>query len=227
MSILFATPCYGGQMMVPFVQSMMGMLDVARNVGLSCDWYLMSNESLIQRARNNIAAYFLWDTDFECLMFIDSDIEFTAEDVSKLWNLTYEQGADVAVGTYAMKKPEKDLYAGWVDGKIVDIEELDGITALDYAGTGFMMIKREVLRRMYDEWPERRHEEGETTKAFAWFDPRVVDQGAGSFYASEDYSFCLDARSMGYKILCDPSIRLAHYGLYAYGKTKTVTEVAS
>lgn len=215
MSILFATPCYGGQMMVPFVQSMVQMTNVAKEVGLSCDWYLMSNESLIQRARNTIAAYFLWETEYERLMFIDSDIEFTPDDVATLWNLD----ADVAVGIYAMKKEGEDLYAGWVNGKLVNINELHDVTGLDYAGTGFMMIKREVLRRMYDEWPERRHEEGETTKAFAWFDPRVVDEGAGPFYASEDYAFCLDWRSLGGKILCDPSIRLKHYGLFGYGGT--------
>lgn len=213
MSIFFATPCYGGQMMVPFVQSMIQMTGVAREVGLPCNWDLISNESLIQRARNNMAAYFLWETDYERLMFIDSDIEFSPDDVSKLWNLD----ADIAVGIYAMKKPDEDVYAGWVDGKLVDIKELNGITPLDYAGTGFMQIKREVLRRMYEEWPERRHEEGQTKKAFAWFDPRVVDAGAGPFYASEDYAFCRDARSLGYEILCDPSIRLKHYGLYGYG----------
>ena len=213
MSVLFATPCYGGMMLAPFVQSMMRMIETARDVNLPCDWLLRYNESLIQRARNGIASYFLWETEYDRLMFIDSDIEFSPDDVAKLWNMD----ADVAVGIYAMKKPGKDVYAGWVNGEQVLADRLDGITALDYAGTGFMMIKREVLDRMYKEWPERRHEEGDTIRAFTWFDPRVVNTGSGEFYASEDYAFCLDWRQLGGEILCDPSIRLKHYGLYGYG----------
>lgn len=200
-------------MMVPFAQSMFHMMSTARDIGLQHDWVLRYNESLVQRARNGIASYFLWETEYERLMFVDSDIEFAPDDVAKLWNLD----VDVAVGTYAMKKPGKDIYAGWLKGSMINIDLLDGPTALDYAGTGFMMIKREVLKRMYDEWPERRHEEGDTVKAFSWFDPRVLDTGDGPFYASEDYAFCLDWRQLGGEIICDPSIRLKHYGLYGYG----------
>lgn len=219
MSVLFATPCYGGMMMVPFAQSMFRMMDAGREIGLKHDWMLRYNESLIQRARNGIAADFLWGTDYDRLMFIDSDIEFTPDDVAKLWNLD----VDVAVGLYAMKKPGKDIYAGWQNGKLLEADDLgkrlDGVTTLDYAGTGFMMIKRAVFHRMYEEWPERRHEEGETKGAFSWFDPRVVDTGGGPFYASEDYAFCLDWRQLGGEIVCDTTIRLKHYGLYGYGGT--------
>ena len=196
-------------MLVPFAQSMFNMMETARDIGFKSDWLLRYNESLVQRARNGMAATFLWETDFERLMFIDSDIEFSPEDVAKLWNLD----EDVTVGIYAMKKPGKDVYAGWKDGKLLDISELNDIDELDYAGTGFMMIKRRVFKEMYDAWPERRHEEGNTTNAFSWFDCRVED----GIYLSEDYAFCKDWRSLGGKIWVDTSIKLKHYGMYPYG----------
>ena len=199
-------------MMVPFVESMFNMLDSARAGGLRADWLLRWNESLVQRARNGMAAHFLWETDYERLMFIDSDIEFSPEDVAKLWNLD----KDVAVGIYAMKKPGKDVYAGWKNGELTDIRELDDIEVLDYAGTGFMMIKRGVLEDFCEKWPERTHQEEKVDGiSFTWFDPRInQDEG---WYMPEDYAFCHDFRRLGGEIYCDTSIRLKHYGLYPYG----------
>ena len=158
---------------------------------------------------------------FQKLMFIDADIEFTPEDVAKLWNMN----EDVAVGIYAMKKPGEDWYACWKDGELVkDLDRFDGPTEVDYAGTGFMMIDRKVLQKFKEAFPEREHDEGgqpggnrpdQPGKSFAWFDPRV--DGEKSLYLSEDYAFCQDWRSLGGKIMCDPTVRLKHWGRYGYG----------
>ena len=157
-----------------------------------------------------MAATFLWETDFDRLMFIDADIEFSPEDVAKLWNLD----ADVAVGIYAMKKPGKGIYAGWQNGELIDIDQMQPVEELDYAGTGFMMIKREVFEDFCAKWPEREHREREDGgKSFRWFDPRQKED----IYLSEDYTFCEDFRKLGGKIVCDTTIRLKHYGLYPYG----------
>lgn len=192
---------------MPFLQSCI-MLEGALTEGkLYHDWLLIGNESLIQRARNTIASRFL-QTDFEKLLFIDSDIEFSAEDVSKLWNMN----ADIAAGVYAMKKIGAG-YAAWHKGELVhDLNSLEDVIEVDYAGTGFMMIDRSVLVEMKEKFPERIHEDG-VGESFAWFDPRVED----GIYLSEDYAFCKDARSIGYEILMDTSIRLKHHGTYAYG----------
>lgn len=222
MSILFATPCYGGVAMVEYMVSMRAMDSVAQEVGLKCDWMFRWNESLIQRARNGMAAYFLDDTDFERLMFIDADIEFAPDDVAKLWNMD----EDVAVGIYAMKKRGQDWYACWRNGELVkDLDQFGNEPVeVDYAGTGFMMIHRRVLERFREAWPERAHDEGgrpggnrpdERGKSFAWFDPRVDREN--ELYLSEDYAFCHDWRSLGGKIMCDPTVRLKHWGRYAYG----------
>lgn len=234
MSVLFATPCYGGQMMVEHAESAEAMLLTATEIGLDCDWHRIWNESLIQRGRNGMAAHFADQTDYERLMFIDSDIQFTPDDVAKLWNMD----ADVAVGIYAMKKKGKDLYACWHQGKLVtDLDQFgDGPVSVDYAGTGFMMIKRHVFEKFREAWPEKAHWEGGLMargkepamanpdggfteglrRVFAWFDPRVDQEE--EIYLSEDYAFCKDWRSLGGEILCDPTIRLKHWGRCAFGK---------
>lgn len=208
MSILIATPCYAGLVHAQHMQSCLKLARVLDEVGLDHDWHLGWNESLVQRARNSMAALFL-QTDFQKLFFIDADIEFDPDSVAKLWNMN----ADVAVGLYCMKRPAKPLSA-WRDGKLIEVTPKDTEPFdVDYAGTGFMMIDRKVLEKMRDAWPERKHQEG-SGESFLWFDPRLSDDG--TWYMSEDYAFCHDWKRLGGKITADPSIRLTHYGTFGY-----------
>lgn len=176
---------------------------------------------------------------YERILFIDADIDFSADDVAKLWNLDLP----VAVAAYSMKRMDNPLSA-WRNGKLVEItDDMKEPFEVDYAGTGFMMIKREVLERMIDwshaEYEKIRarlksagidpqelgdwlrlpvtHEEAHVGTCYAIFDCGVVDDGAGAFYSSEDYWFCRKIRQMGEKIVMDPTIRLGHWGTFRYG----------
>ena len=81
--------------------SCLQLKDSLNSEGIDHNWYTLANESLVQRARNNCAEFFLEETNFEYLMFLDADIEFKPEDVATL----YQMEKDVAVGVYRMKKP--------------------------------------------------------------------------------------------------------------------------
>lgn len=207
MSLLIATPGYGGQVTTPWVTSALALQEAALRAGFDIGWLVTAGESLVTRARNTSAATFLAQTDYERLLFIDADIEFSPEDVFKLWTLN----EDVAVAAYAMKRPDKPVSA-WVDGAIVNLDELAGPTPVDYAGTGFMMIKRGVFEKMRNAKPEIEHEEGSVGRCWQFFDIGVVDDVS----LSEDYWFCREWREMGGRVMLDPSIRLTHWGRYGY-----------
>lgn len=207
MSLLICTPAYGGQVTLAHFMSCLDLKENLTQVGFQHDWLTTDKESLIQRARNTMAARFL-TTDYERLLFIDADIEFDSDDVAKLWNMD----KDVSVGVYAMKDPQKARYAAWYEGELLDLASCPkGPFCVEYAGTGFMMIKRGAFEIMKKE--NIRHEEGEVGECWAFFNPRVVD----NVYLSEDYAFCHDFRRMGGEIWMDPSVRLKHHGTYAYG----------
>lgn len=209
MSVLICTPCYGGQVTEPYFRSCMTLRESLLVNGVHHDWLTITNESLVQRARNTIVSKFL-ETDYEKLFFIDADIEFTEHDFGKVYSIC----EDVSVGVYAMKDPKKARYAAWIDGELVtDLDQFNEPVEVDYAGTGFMCINRDVLERMLNFFPERAHSDG-VGKSFAWFDPRVDD----GIYLSEDYAFCKDVQGlMDCRVVMDPSVRLKHHGTYAYG----------
>lgn len=210
MSILVCTPAYGAKVTTPYFRSCLNLQATFLENGIKYDWLITDNESLITRARNTSVAAFM-KLDYEALLFLDSDIEFEPDDVAKLWNLVYG-GAEVAVGAYPMKN-FADPIGAWVDGKLVPLSSISGIQEVDYAGTGFMMIKRSCIERLMKEYPELEHEEGKVGRCWALFDTMIRDD----CFLSEDYAFCRRLRDKGGKVILDPSIKLRHWGNFCYG----------
>lgn len=205
-SILFCTPMYGGMCHEPFFHSAMRTVQELQRVGLDFDWLTERNESLVHRARMEMTATFL-RTDHSHLFWIDADIEFEPEHVAALWNLQ----TDIAVGCYAMKKPDQQWYAAWKDGKLVkNLDQFDGPIEVDYAGTGFMLISRTAIEEVASTVPNW---EGANGLVPALFMTPIHNGGL----ESEDYHFCRIAREAGFKIIMDPSVRLGHWGQARYG----------
>lgn len=161
-----------------------------------------------------MAADFL-ETTYDCLFFIDADIEFKPKHVAALWNLQDKHDTGVTVGIYPMKKPNAP-YAAWKDGQLTDLDEFTEPTVIDYAGTGFMLIHRRVFEIMKGR-TEIAHVEANADGSLRtlWdFFPCGIHDG---YYESEDFGFCRRWRETGGSILMDPSVRLIHHGTYAYG----------
>lgn len=203
MSIMIATPMFGGMCHAQHFLSCLDLRAEFARVGFPHSWCVLRNESLITRARNTCVQTFL-ESDHTHLLFIDADIEFTPEDVSKLWNLE----RDVSVGAYAMKDGSGKVGA-WKDGKWLskmDLAVFREPVTVDYGNTGFMMIARHVLETMpgpvYDEDGEKR----------MVFDTEIQDRTL----LSEDYLFCQTCRDLGIEIWLDPSIQLKHWGQCGY-----------
>jgi hypothetical protein len=214
--------------MKPFFESCLHLQESLGMEGVK-QTYCIVSDSAVHRGRNQLVKAFL-ESDFDRLMFIDSDIEFSADDVGKLWNLD----ADIAVGVYPMKEMGAP-YAAWVDGKLIDnLEQFSGPVNVDYAGTGFMMIKRSVFEALMPFTPlEKCLEADKKTEGFRYVffdfplmpvdskDEKAIRQTETCSKVvtelPEDYGFCQKARQLGFKVQMDPTVKLKHFGLYGYG----------
>ena len=213
--LLFTLPIYEGNIKPAFMQSLMVLQNSLIHGGLPHDFMFLTNESLVTRARNNCVARFL-ECEYSHMMFIDSDIGFSADDVAKLWGHAFE-GHDLVCGVYRMKRPDAP-YAAWVDGKLVeDLEQFKDspLIEVDYAGTGFWIISRGCIEKMVDAHKDTEHDAG-GFKAWDLFGVGVRDFGDGAFYISEDYDFCKKWRDIGGKVMMDTSVRVSHHGSFAY-----------
>ena len=160
-----------------------------------------NGDSLIPRGRNKIAKMFL-DSEFKYLMFIDSDIKFHRSQINQL--RAHDKGI---VGGVYLKKTLP--YQPVMNCKIADEGELSVMREI---GTGYMMIRRDVLGAIKEFWPEHNYTPDDDEPAGGnyhdWF--RVgVKNGR---YLSEDYFFCQLAGELGIKTYLDQTIMVEHWG---------------
>lgn len=212
MSLFICVPKYGGHSIHAHDTSMMALKADLEVQGFPHMIHTLWNESAVHRARNKCVQEFMWGAgkEYERLFFIDSDIEFSVDDAGRIWNLD----ADIGVGIYPCKDLKTCKYAAYVEeAQVVDLKKLgkDPIE-VKYAGTGFMMIKRQVFQRMWDEFPELRYKDDKGDNMH-WFHFPLV----GGVELSEDFAFCERWRNMGGKVIADPLVKLVHWGLHGFG----------
>tara|TARA_B100002049_G_C15829682_1_gene270488 strand:- start:27 stop:575 length:549 start_codon:yes stop_codon:yes gene_type:complete len=171
-------------------------------------------------------------------MFVDADIEFEWPSILRL--LDYDK--DVVVGAYPKKGIDwedlhNDISAGIVpkhdtelhstsyalnfektdDGKLISE---NGLFKLKDAGTGFMLIKREVFTTLITNFPDIKYtndiniQSSVSDEFYAFFDTSIDPDS--NRYLSEDYTFCRRWQSVGGKIWLDPNIQLNHIGSHAF-----------
>lgn len=216
MSIVFATPMYGGQCTKEYFHSALELRGALTIAGINHCWLTQENDSLITRARNCLIARFMRDPElreYKAFMFIDADIQFVPEDVAKLWNLFCE-GREVVTACYPTKIEKAANTTAWKDGDLVNIDNFDKPVPIDYAGTGFILLARTALEKLQEAYPETRHKEGKVGEVYALCDTMVTkeDNWEDRWYVSEDYLLCQRWRDIGGEIILDPSIKLGHVG---------------
>ena len=82
--IHIALPCYGGQISEATFSSLLRFTIRCVKLGINVAIDTLPNESLITRARNNLAARMLADPQATHIMFIDADIGFDGEALAHL-----------------------------------------------------------------------------------------------------------------------------------------------
>ncbi|MEX2138196.1 MAG: hypothetical protein WD894_02965 [Pirellulales bacterium] len=184
----------------------------------------------IDQARNDMATDALAD-GFEETMWIDADISFDPAAVDQL----RAAQLPIVCGIYA-RKGRRALACHALPGtKRLVFGVGGGLLELRYAGTGFLLVRRQVYVDLQERLglPVCNQRFGRATIPF--FQPMVIedreevsDEGGENiplsplvsphphWYLPEDFAFCERARQCGYKIMADATIRLRHHGSYGY-----------
>ncbi len=235
-NILIGTPCYGGLVNHAYMESVLKMVAYGATRGILFSLGLLAHDSLVPRARNTLMAKFLDTPNLTHLFFIDADICFPAEALGRMLDMDQ----DIVAGMYPLKvihwpqvaerastmPPQAMAQAGLnyvgIPCKDDAKEEKDGFVTGDYAGTGFMLIKREAAQKMAAAYPETKYKQAQTypppktqsQNLYNLFDC-IVDPDTGT-YLSEDFTFCRRWRQLGGKIWLDTQTKLSHIGSFTF-----------
>lgn len=225
--LFLSTPCYGGQCLEKYATSVIKLQIELIKEGIQLMLDTTENESLVHRARNVAVGRFLQKTDADVFMFIDADVEFTADAVVRLVKSPH----DVSVAVYPKKVVMWDQVKNAVEqGDERDMAMLssslvanigahkrtveNGFVELLDGPTGFMAIKRGAFEKLEEKFPELNCKNDHQNRDFddycAVFDC-MIDPDSRR-YLSEDYAFCRRWQQCGGRIFADINTTLGHVG---------------
>jgi hypothetical protein len=230
--VYVATPCYSCIMTAKYATSLIRLQAMCLQHGIELSIDLMGNESLIPRGRNIYCGRFL-KSNATHLLFIDSDIGFDPLTVVRM--LLHDK--DVVAGIYPKKNINWDLVKQKIKNESDEPLESMGLdfninlsggqlTAADIdngfarvldAPTGMMLISREALQRVSDQYrdellcvndiPGSRDHVPEYVAVFDCMRCPISKRAL-----SEDFAFCRRAQAIDVEIWADLASPLSHTG---------------
>ena len=204
-------PCYGGMVSEPTMTSFLRFTLLAQQAGLNWSLDTMVNESLVTRARNNLMAKMMTNTQATHFMFIDADIRFQPESILQM--IAYDK--EVIGGLY----PKKALPVSYVINLKPETKIQGDIFTVDTMGTGFLLFKRPVYEKLIAAHPECKYVDdvglGKQYEPMMYsiFDCKIDERG---HYLSEDWLFCRRWQELGGEIWAHSKVLLNHVGHYEY-----------
>lgn len=217
--IIIATPFYEMKGFSPYIRSLTKTLIALEKLKIEYDFFEISGDSYIGRARNTLCARFL-ESDASHLVMIDSDMEWNVEGFMNL----LKADENVIAGNY----PRKNAWTSWSCKPILH-KDRTPVVKITISGTplieaetvsgGFICIKRDFLQRFKVFY---RNQNDDLTYYDQDADPENPERLYTAFFENirrnqaitgEDVGFCQRARNMGEKIYIEPNIDFGHYGV--------------
>lgn len=229
--IVMCLPCYGGKIDQPFMQCVLHTLSVTTSIAF-IDF--LPGDSLVNRARNNLAHNFLNGYPeqtpdgtkarrlYDWMLFIDTDLIFDPSAITQLYELGRRKGPGIYAGTYPIKQLKPKVVFNNMPGCVPDAE---GVVEVREAGTGFMLIHRDVYTQMIERFGDEMRFEtdmgdqgGPRTIKYDFFTVGVRKDPLLGYnrFLSEDWYFCQRWREMGKKIYMLTTIQCGHIGNFVF-----------
>jgi len=205
-NLIIATP--GHSVMTAYLRSLLAATQELNRLGIS--WAFSSEySSHVADAREmtlngdnqndpSEQRPFKGEVTYDKILWIDSDIAFTPQDVIK----AYESPYDIVSGAYMLGSGEvvayKELFGqGYT---VTQVKEMTGPIKIFGAGMGFMAVKSGIFESLSRPWFQS---------------PTVTTERDGKEFTfpimGEDLSFCYRANQAGFEVWLDPSIKLTHH----------------
>jgi hypothetical protein len=229
-NLVVATPCFGGQISVLYATSLFKLQKALRTYsGVNLKVLFKDGDALITRARASLVSQFLDDPGATHLLFIDADIGFEPDQVLRL----VQCGAPMCAAVYPVKRIDWGKVRKTIETArpnpaaaalkyVFEVDDPDaviskaGFVQVRYAGTGFLMIRREAIEAMCARYPQLQYKRDHSIDAatasdhrFALFENMIAEDGT---YLSEDFAFCKRWTDMGGEIWADLDSKLSHVG---------------
>lgn len=218
MNILIATPTYDGTVHVSYMRTVITILQSCAAHGVLTT-HMTTEGSLVELARNKLAARCINDESYTHMLFIDSDIGFDDQTMVRLI-----ANADLPVLGVAC--PRKSFEFSHNVGKVIGPAYVgdekfprQGVFEVGAIGTGIMLIKREVLVTLAEGVPNY-YDGGFVPHLFR-------NEIRGNSIVGEDINFCLLWQKAGGKVygLLDAEVTHTGQAVFKYSSQNHLSQV--
>ncbi|KMQ81279.1 hypothetical protein BPMI_02057c [Candidatus Burkholderia pumila] len=236
-SLAIATPTHRGLFSASssYVRSVWGLQSACIGRGIPVELLLLPNLTMVDRARNLLASFFLHKTNFTHMLFLDDDMGFAVDDVMRMFEW---HRLDVVAAMYGSKNidwarirdavltyPDADpswlaQVAGRIDGMHTFLRDTDSATEALHTripvreiGTGIMLISRAYLERLIAAGiPSAAPDASSDHPVHEFFRQKVID----GRLVGEDFYFCNLVREHGGTVYGCAWPRTVHSGPYDF-----------
>lgn len=219
MKVVIATPFYEMRGFSPYIFSLTHTVRMLTQMGVEHEYWELSGDSYVDRAKNTLMTKFLEDPDATDLFIIDSDMSWDPNGFINMLLLPEE----IVVGSY----PQKNAWGKWTSSPVL-IEENgahhpvgrllpDGSALIKSAflAGGFMRIKRGALQKFKDAYPQYRYRDSSADPSFpereyVEFSTCEIKDG---LRWGEDRVFGKRLQAIGIEAWIYPNIQFGHFGI--------------
>jgi hypothetical protein len=183
----------------------------AEEVGYPLVDFLRAFGNQIGKQRQQIMDTWYDTTNHDWMLWIDSDIVATPEDIKMLWDAADKDIAPIVTGIYfisqepekSMMKPMPAIFTEADDGLLKHETNLTGgIEPIDVAGMGFVLIHRSVVTRL--------------RKAFPGVSVFIEEKEAGKRFQGEDVKFFRHVKKAGIPVFAHTGVFVKHMKRFVY-----------
>lgn len=212
-SVAICTPFYEVKAFSPYVSSLMESVRVLNELGVKYDYYELSGDSYVDRAKNTLVQRFL-DSEFTHLFMIDSDLAWNVQGFARIIKAGM-MGAEIVGGAYPNKNNWQTygciplMKDGFFLGK-----EINGMRLLEVVGIpgGFILYSRKAFERTRNALVS--YKDPLLDKTFLECFKCNVEKGG--LRIGEDVYFQRRYRECGGKVWLEPDVDFAHYGVKGF-----------
>ena len=207
-NIKILTPCFGGKVESAYLHSMLDLFPYAMQNGMPFTLETLPNCSLISLGRSMMLSRALLDPSWTHVLWIDADLRFRPEYVHSM----ILDDKDIVGGFY----PKKGLPIDFASSPAPGGEDTDDLFETIYVATGFMLVKRAVVEKMYDHFREELEFYYQGNQDCVHLFEPIIDKDNGNLFLTEDYAFCHRARQIGFRCYMSKRFELPHIGVFEY-----------
>lgn len=222
------SPGYAG-FSAQYIDALLHLRRLCADRGIPFHWTGIQHLADIVSVRNEIARLFM-EGDFTHLLMIDGDIGYDAIDVFKMIDRDVDFAAAAPPAralrldffaravSAGIQNPERRVGVYFVDPLKEDQErqkvvlDAQGFMRIERVGGAFLLLRREVFRRLAEAHPELVYKSVESRPAISYFEGGIVD----GVRLGEDRMFCHRWRQTGGDIHLYVNASMTHTGPYSF-----------